>query len=95
MGEEADIIGLECNDLLAGDNADDGLNAKGEDIDWRVRLSASLLEAVEDTMRYCAIHFLIPLQRSSLWQVPDHSGNGLLSRKSRYLRLICPGNSRV
>ena len=59
LGEEADIIGLECNDLLAGDNADDGLNAEGEDINWRVRLSASLLEAVEDTMRYCAIHFLI------------------------------------
>ena len=56
---EADIIGLESTDLLVSDNAEDGLNAEGEDIDWRVRLSASLLEAVEDTMRYCAIHFLI------------------------------------
>ena len=56
---EANIIGHESNNLLAVDIADDGLNAEGEDINWRVRLSASLLEAVEDTMRYCAIHFLI------------------------------------
>ena len=56
---EADIIGLESTDLLIGDNTEDGLNTEDEDIDWRVRLSASLLEAVEDTMRYCAIHFLI------------------------------------
>ena len=56
---EADIIGHESNDLLVVDIADDGLNAEGEDINWRVRLSASLLEAVKDTMRYCAIHFLI------------------------------------
>ena len=56
---EADIIGLESTDLLVGDNTEDGLNTEDEDIDWRVRLSASLLEAVEDTMRYCAIHFLI------------------------------------
>ena len=30
-----------------------------KDIDWPARLSASLLEAIEDSMRYCAIHFLI------------------------------------
>ena len=56
---EADIIGHESNDLLVVNNTDNGLNSEGEDIDWRVRLSASLLEAVKDTMRYCAIHFLI------------------------------------
>jgi hypothetical protein len=58
---EADIIGLEPTDLLDDDNTEDGSNAEedSEDIEWRVRLSASLLEAVQDTMRYCAIHFLI------------------------------------
>ena len=56
---EADIIGLESMDLLVGDNAEDGSNARDEDIDWSARLSTSLLKVIEDTMRYCAIHFLI------------------------------------
>ena len=53
---QADIIGLESTDLLVGDNAEDGSN---EDIDWLAWLSTSLLGAIEDAMRYCAIHFLI------------------------------------
>ena len=56
---EADIIGLESTDLLVGDDAEGGSNAEDEDIDWSARLNTSLLEAIEDTMRYCAIHFLI------------------------------------
>ena len=55
---EADIIGLESTDLLI-DNAEDCSNTGDKDIDWPARLSASLLEAIEDSMRYCAIHFLI------------------------------------
>ena len=56
---EADIIGLESTDLLVGGNAEGGSNTRDEDIDWPGRLNISLLEAIEDTMRYCAIHFLI------------------------------------
>jgi hypothetical protein len=56
---EADIIGIEVTDLLAPDDAEDVSNTDSEDIDWEVKLRLLLDEAIEDTMRYCAIHFVI------------------------------------
>jgi hypothetical protein len=34
-------------------------NTDSEDIDWEVKLRLLLDKAIEDTMRYCAIHFVI------------------------------------
>jgi len=54
---EADIIGIEVTDLLTPDDAEEVSNTV--DIDWESKLRFLLDEAIEDTMRYCAIHFVI------------------------------------
>jgi len=54
---QADIIGIEVTDLLAPDDAGDVSNTG--DIDWEAKLHLLLEEAIEDTMRCCAIHFVI------------------------------------
>ena len=56
---EADIIGVESTDLLVGDDTEDISSTGDSDIDWATELRINLTEAIEDTMRYCAIHFLL------------------------------------
>ena len=55
---EADIIGIEVTDLLTDDADSEEVSNAGV-IDWEFKLRLLLDEAIEDTMRYCAIHFVI------------------------------------
>ena len=58
--KEADIIGVESTDLLVGDDAENMSSTKEDShSNWEKELQVNLNEAIQDTMRYCAIHFLV------------------------------------